>query len=149
MDANTKYKRWGWGAVIGLVAVILIAGLVIAVSMSSPKKADTVLADDTDNSAIVDDNNSSDGNNDGSDNSSDEGRKDADEAEDGKNGNGNSNGTDNGAKDGWDGVSDNSTNNGSGAMPKTGPEDNMLSIVALAVISGLTAYNLGFLKKNA
>ena len=37
IDANTKYKRWGWGAVIALVGVILIAGLVVAVSMSSPK----------------------------------------------------------------------------------------------------------------
>jgi hypothetical protein len=37
IDANAKYKRWGWGAVIALIGVILIAGLVVAVSMSSPK----------------------------------------------------------------------------------------------------------------
>lgn len=37
MDVNVKYKRWGWGAVIGLIGVILIAGLIVAVSMSSPK----------------------------------------------------------------------------------------------------------------
>ena len=37
MDVNEKYRRWGWGAVIGLVGVILIAGLIVAISMSSPK----------------------------------------------------------------------------------------------------------------
>jgi flagellar biosynthesis GTPase FlhF len=37
MDMNAKYRRWGWGAVIALIGVILIAGLVVAVSMSSPK----------------------------------------------------------------------------------------------------------------
>ena len=34
---DAKLKRWGWGAIIGLVGVILVAGLVIAVSLSSPK----------------------------------------------------------------------------------------------------------------
>ena len=34
---DAKMKRWGWGAIIGLIGVILVAGLVIAVSLSSPK----------------------------------------------------------------------------------------------------------------
>ena len=38
MDTSTKYKRWGWGAVIGLVGVILIAGLVVAATMTSSPK---------------------------------------------------------------------------------------------------------------
>ena len=35
MDADTKYKRWGWGAIAGLIGIILIAGLIVAVTMSS------------------------------------------------------------------------------------------------------------------
>ena len=44
MDVNVKYKRWGWGAVIGLIGVILIAGLIVAVSMSSPKPDNNLAA---------------------------------------------------------------------------------------------------------
>lgn len=54
MDTNMKYKRWGWGAVIGLIAVILIAGLVVALTMSKrPKTAETELANDGANQSIV------------------------------------------------------------------------------------------------
>ncbi|MCR5572892.1 MAG: hypothetical protein K6F57_03920 [Candidatus Saccharibacteria bacterium] len=42
MDVNTKYRRWGWGAVIALIGVILIAGLIVAVSMSSPKPDNSI-----------------------------------------------------------------------------------------------------------
>ena len=38
MDVNAKYRRWGWGAVIGLIGVILIAGLIVAISLSSSPK---------------------------------------------------------------------------------------------------------------
>ena len=41
MDVNAKYRRWGWGAVIGLIGVILIAGLIVAISMSSSPKPNT------------------------------------------------------------------------------------------------------------
>ena len=45
MDVNAKYKRWGWGAVIALIGVILVAGLIVAVSMSSPKPELTASTD--------------------------------------------------------------------------------------------------------
>ena len=51
MDVDTKYKRWGWGAVIGLIGLILVAGLIIAVTMSATPKpevaSDTTKADST------------------------------------------------------------------------------------------------------
>ena len=34
---ESKYKKWGWAAVIGLVGVILIAGFIVAGTMASPK----------------------------------------------------------------------------------------------------------------
>ena len=42
MDVNAKYRRWGWGAVIALIGVILIAGFIVAISMSSPKPEDKI-----------------------------------------------------------------------------------------------------------
>jgi predicted flap endonuclease-1-like 5' DNA nuclease len=35
-------KKWGWWAVAGLVAVLVIAGLIIAIAKSGPKPADEV-----------------------------------------------------------------------------------------------------------
>ncbi len=49
MDMNAKYRRWGWGAVIALIGVILIAGLVVAVSMSSPKPDNNIASTTTAN----------------------------------------------------------------------------------------------------
>ena len=65
MDVNAKYKRWGWGAVIALIGVILVAGLIVAVSMSSPKPG---LTASTDNGPSVGSAaNGENGNNSGSD----------------------------------------------------------------------------------
>lgn len=177
MDVNTKYKRWGWGAVIGLVAVILIAGLVVAVTMSSPKKAKEVASDDgSDVSLIADGGNSgddkkTDGSADGGDTKTDDGKTDTKtdgKTDDKKSGSGSdgaaADGTDGannaGKKDtsgstgntgtsGTSGTSGNSGKSGSSSMPKTGPKEDLISIVALATIAGLAAYNLGFFKKSA
>ena len=141
IDANTKYKRWGWGAVIALVGVILIAGLVVAVSMSSPKP-----------------------------NSGDNVATTSVETENGANGGSNSNGNGGDAQSGNDAQSEAqkkaaeeeaaakkkaeeeriareqaARNNGN--LPKTGPVDSLIGFVALAIIAYLGALNLSFLKK--
>lgn len=76
MDTNTKYRRWGWGAVIGLIAVILIAGLVVALTMSKkPNGTEAELAGDGANSGVIaadDDKQSANGG------SSDSGKSDSD-----------------------------------------------------------------------
>ena len=47
MDVNAKYKRWGRTAVAGLAAVIVIAGLVIAVTLArDPKPNDEAIVQD-------------------------------------------------------------------------------------------------------
>ena len=65
MDVNVKYKRWGWGAVIALIGVILVAGLIVAVSMSSPKPGLTASTDNGPSASSA--TNGENGNNSGSD----------------------------------------------------------------------------------
>lgn len=149
MDTNTKYKHWGWGAVIGLVAVILIAGLVVAVTMSSPKKSE-VASEDENNVASVVEGDTNEG--DAADNTDGEADKDASDEKDAADASeGSDTQKDNASTDGTDkntGSADNSNTNVA-EMPKTGPSENLLSLVALAVIAGLVAHNLSFVRKNA
>ncbi|MDR3298020.1 MAG: hypothetical protein LBT19_01420 [Candidatus Nomurabacteria bacterium] len=39
---TTNIKKWGWWAIVGLVAIIVIAGLIIAISLSGPKPSDEI-----------------------------------------------------------------------------------------------------------
>ena len=32
-----KYKRWAWGALIGLAVIIVVAGIIMAMTVSTPK----------------------------------------------------------------------------------------------------------------
>ncbi len=172
MDADTKYKRWGWGAVAGLIGVILIAGLVVAVTMSSPKPNTELASNDTESSvgeeiATSNNGNSGNDNNAGSADQKTEEQKKAEEkkaaeekaaqekaarekaeaeakaAEDAKKKEA-ANSTDKTGGDSSDKVAVNNVDK----MPKTGPEDNFMTIVAFAVIAGLVAYNIS-LKRQA
>lgn len=148
MDTNTKYKRWGWGAIAGLIGVILIAGLVVAVTMSSPKPNTELAANNTDSSVsdqIEAGENSS--NNAGDANSNNDSQSEEEKAaqekaeaeakaeEDAKK---------NEAANSTDKTADSDTKK----LPKTGPADSMMAIVAFAVIAGLVSYNIS-LKKQA
>ena len=141
IDANTKYKRWGWGAVIALVGVILIAGLVVAVSMSSPKpnSGDNVATTsvETENGA----NGGSNGNENGGDAQSgndaqSEAQKKAAEEEAAAK-----------KKAEEERIAREQAARNSGNLPKTGPVDSLIGFVALAIIAYLGALNLSFLKK--
>ena len=177
MDVDTKYKRWGWGALIGLIAVILIAGLIVAISLSSPKKAELANSGNDGDSALIADDSDKD-----SDKKADESKDSTDESKDStddskksddskktedsnksedkktdsnKNGTSGSTGT-NGNKNANGGSATNSGNTGSNsgssnasAMPKTGPAEDLMSVVALATIAGLAAHNVMLIKKRA
>lgn len=173
MDTNTKYRRWGWGAVIGLIAIILIAGLVIALTMNKkPSNTEAELANDGANGEIVavdgDENtNNSSANSDSSkseekseekseDKSSSE-KKDesssssSDEknshsgssANGGATSGGNSNGGSNGSS---------AANGGSSAdasqMPKTGPVDATIAILGMAATAYLLSLNAAWAKEK-
>lgn len=46
---ESKFKKWGWWAVAGLVGVLVIAGLIIAVTTSGPKPSTEVAQADENN----------------------------------------------------------------------------------------------------
>ena len=161
---DNKYKRWGWGALIGLGVVILIAAIVVGVSSrNTPVK--TVEGSEESTQAVANNpSNSSNTNNSGNRNE-DEGRdNDADAQKEGNsNGttntnNGGTNNTNNTNNSGGNSNNSNNTSNtnnsSNGAngssnsnMPKTGPEDDMIAFIAWAVIAGLGAYYVLGLKK--
>ena len=167
MDANTKYKRWGWGAIVGLIGVILIAGLVVAVTMSSPKPNTELAANNTDSSVSgqieADENGNNNTGDAGSNNDSqsEEEKKAAEKKaaeekaaqekaeaeakakEDARKKEA-ANSTDKTGGNSSDKTADSNTKK----LPKTGPADNMMAIVAFAVIAGLVSYNIS-LKKQA
>lgn len=167
MDADAKYKRWGWGAIAGLIGVILIAGLVVAVTMSSPKPNTELASNDTESSVSEEIATSNNGNNGNTEQKSEEEKKaeekkaaeekkvaeekaaqekaeaEAKAAEEAKKKEA-ANSTDKTGGDSSDKVAVNNVDK----MPKTGPEDNLLTIVAFAVIAGLVAYNIS-LKRQA
>ncbi len=54
MDVNAKYKRWGWAALIGLAVVIVVAGLIVAVTLGrDPKPSDEVAVTEQESSEVV------------------------------------------------------------------------------------------------
>jgi LPXTG-motif cell wall-anchored protein len=146
---DAKYKKWGWGALIGLGAVIVIAGLVVAVTMSAPKKtteadkangpSSSNIADNTNKDDKKDEGREDNEQDDGSDQSGADGT-DGTDGSNGANGGNNSNNSNN--------SSNTNTNNGS-KLPKTGPEEDIASIMAWAAIAGLGAYYFLNAKKNA
>lgn len=120
MDVNAKYKRWGRTAVAGLAAVIVIAGLVIAVTLArDPKPNDETIVQDPTPEYIA-----------GEDEKKDESEeKDSEKTE---------NSTDQPAADKpveTPVVSDNTE------MPKTGTENILPSFVLMATAAALVAYN--------
>ncbi len=165
---DNKYKRWGWGALIGLGVVILIAAIVVGVSSrNTPVK--TVEGSEESTQAVANNPSNSGNTNNSGNKNKDEGRdNDADAQKEGNNtnnnggtnnGNGSTN-TNNGGANNTNNSGDNSNNtsktnntsngaNGSSNsnMPKTGPEDDMIAFIAWAVIAGLGAYYMLGLKK--
>ena len=173
MDTNTKYRRWGWRAVIGLIAIILIAGLVIALTMNKkPSNTEAELANDGANGEIVavdgDENtNNSSANSDSSkseeksedkseDKSSSE-KKDesssssSDEknshsgssANGGATSGGNSNGGSNGSS-----AANGGSSADAGQMPKTGPVDATIAILGMAATAYLLSLNAAWAKEK-
>ena len=146
---DAKYKKWGWGALIGLAAVIVIAGLAVAISMSAPKKTTEADKASTGPSSVA----SNTGNSSNKSDNKDEGREDNDKGStdgtdgtDGTNNSGNSNNSNNSSNSG--NTNSGNTNTASN-MPKTGPEEDIASIVAWAAIAGLGAYYFLNAKKSA
>ena len=173
MDTNTKYRRWGWGAVIGLIAIILIAGLVIALTMNKkPSSTEAELANDGANGEIVavdgnentnnssansdsskseeksedksEDKSSSEKKNESSSSSSDEKNSHSgSSANGGATSGGNSNGGSNGSS-----AANGSSSADAGQMPKTGPVDATIAILGMAATAYLLSLNAAWAKEK-
>ena len=155
---DNKYKRWGWGALIGLGVVILIAAIVVGVSSrNTPVK--TVEGSEESTQAVANNPSNSGNTNNSGNKNKDEGRdNDADAQKEGNNNgttntnNGGVNNTNNSGNNSNNTSNTNNTSNGvngssNSNMPKTGPEDDMIAFIAWAVIAGLGAYYVLGLKK--
>lgn len=177
MDTNTKYRRWGWGAVIGLIAIILIAGLVIALTMNKkPSSTEAELANDGANGKIVavdgDENtNNSSANSDSSKSEEKSEEKSEDKSEDksssekknessssssdeknshsgsSANGGATSGGNSNGGSNGSSAASGSSSADAS-QMPKTGPVDATIAILGMAATAYLLSLNAAWVKEK-
>lgn len=173
MDTNTKYRRWGWGAVIGLIAIILIAGLVIALTMNKkPSNTEAELANDGANGEIVavdgDENtNNSSANSDSSKSEEKSEEKSEDksssEKKDGSsssssdeknshsgssaNGGATSGGNSNGGSNGSSAANGSSSADAS-QMPKTGPVDTTIAILGMAATAYLLSLNAAWAKEK-
>ena len=173
MDTNTKYRRWGWGAVIGLIAIILIAGLVIALTMNKkPSNTEAELANDGANGEIVavdgDENtNNSSANSDSSKSEEKSEEKSEDksssEKKDGSsssssdeknshsgssaNGGATSGGNSNGGSNGSSAANGSSSADAS-RMPKTGPVDATIAILGMAATAYLLSLNAAWAKEK-
>ena len=140
MDVNAKYKRWGWGAVIALIGVILVAGLIVAVSMSSPKPGLTASTDNGLSAGSVA--NGENGNNSGSDGGNgasdtekqSEAEKKAEEERKAR---------EDAAK-----REEAQTVARSNNLPYTGPAETISAFVVLAVIAYLVTLNVSLVKKQ-
>ena len=155
MDVNAKYRRWGWGAVIGLIGVILIAGLIVAISMSSSPKPNTTNESiaSTGNNGSNNTNNGSIGDKIDSDGQSDAEKEAQQKAEEEKKAaeekaareKAEREAAEKAAQEKAEREAAQKSNN----LPHTGPVDSLVSVVAFAVIAYLVALNVSFVKKQS
>ena len=135
-ETEYKYKRWGLGALIGLAVVIIIAGIVIGVSLSASPKPTAEVAS-TETTQTVEQQQSE------AERKAQEEEAARKRAEQEKMNQQSNNGGQTQQE-----IIDQHISTGN-SMPKTGPEDAILPILGLAVVSTLLAYNVVMLKKNA
>ena len=165
---DAKLKRWGWGAIIGLIGVILVAGLVVAISVSSPKPSTTETA--TGEIKIADGGN-------GEEKKADEDKKAAEEkkADEEKKAAEQKEAEEAKKKEEEQKAAEQkiaaqkeaeqkrvaeeekaraeaeqkSAAAGSNKMPKTGPEDTTFAVIGASVVAYLIVLNFGLAKKRA
>ena len=150
-----KYKRWAWGALIGLAIIIVIAGIIMAMSAKTPKPNNELTADKASTSAVSGEKNEK------TVKDSEETKKNNQETE--TKSETTNNGTQNqtGAQSGNTGSVNTPVQTTTPAqtttpvatttdnMPKTGPEDAIIPVLGLAIVGYLFAYNAALFKKNA
>lgn len=145
-----KYKRWAWGALIGLAVIIVVAAIIMAMSVSTPKpntdvakKANTEVVSGEKNEKTTEEskNNDSTKKNDKKTKTKSETTKDSSK--------------DSTSKEQSNAGSVNTpatttpTTTTENNIPKTGPEEAIIPVLGLAIVAYLFAYNAALFKKNA
>ena len=137
-----KYRRWAWGAVLGLAAVIIIAGIVVAVSLSSTPKPSTAKKEPQTTNEQPKTVAAETKKEEKTETKTETKKETQDEVIK------NHINPDHSANSTTNSTSKSSASAASN-MPKTGPEDAILPIFALAISGALVAYNVTLAKKSA
>jgi cytoskeletal protein RodZ len=144
-----KYKRWAWGALIGLAAIIVVAGIIMAMSVKTPKPSENISKANTDvvsgekNEKATEESKTNDS-------TKKDDKKTETKSETTKDSSKNS-------------TSEKQSNSGSvntqtpaattpttsNDIPKTGPEEFIIPVFGVAIVAYLFAYNAALFKKNA
>lgn len=141
---ESKYKRWAWGAVIGLVVIVIIAAIIIAATLSAPKPNKEVASTETGETSQQDDEAARKAEEERKAEEArqaEEARKaeEARQAEEARK-----------AEEARRAEAEaKSKATPATSIPKTGPEEMILPIMALAISGYLVAYNVALFKKNA
>ncbi len=150
---EAKLKRWGWGAIIGLIGVILVAGLVIAISMSSPKpKATTASGEISLEESEKTDTKKEESEKKAAEEKAAKEKTAKEKAEAEKRAAEEEQKRAEANKQNGIAANESNKNNGSANtnnMPKTGPTDTVIAALGAGVVAYLAALNFGLIKKRA
>ena len=144
---ESKYKKWGWAAVIGLVGVILIAGFIVAGTMAGPKPNKEEVAknsvettkESADNKENKSENKSEDTSSKEENKTEESGRKEEQTAPVE-----NTPVVETPVVEAPVAVNTNSADN----LPTTGPESTLIATVMVGLVAYLLALNVNLLKKQ-
>lgn len=143
-----KYKRWAWGALIGLAVIIVVAGIIMGMSVATPKpstdiakKANTEVVSGEKNEKTTEEskNNDSTKKNDQKTETKSETTKDSSKDSTSKEQ----------SNTGSVNTPATTTPTTSNDIPKTGPEEFIIPVFGAAIVAYLFAYNAALFKKNA
>jgi cytoskeletal protein RodZ len=149
MENETKYRRWAWGALIGLAIVIVVAGFIMAMTLSTPKpKNNATNQVATNNTEVKNDEKTTETTTNDTNASNNQKTETKPETTSG-NTTGSTGTEQSKPQSSDDGVMAAGTAKPANNIPKTGPEDAILPIAALAICGYLFAYNVVLFKKNA
>ena len=143
IENEGKYRRWAWGAVLGLAAVIIIAIILVGISHSSPKPTTETAKEPETTQEQPKTVATTEEKKEETKTTTETKQETQDEV------------IKNHINKDHNTSSTSSTNSSSSSsssasnMPKTGPEDAVLPLFALAISGALVAYNVMLAKKNA
>ena len=143
-----KYKRWAWGALIGLAVIIVVAGIIMATSVKTPKpstdvaKANTEVVSGEKNEKTTEESKANDS-------AKKNDQKTETKSETTKNSSENSTSKKQSDAGSVNTPATTTTPTTTNNMPKTGPEEVIVPILGVAICAYLFAYNVALFKKNA